>query len=513
MSVSLSVRHVIKFDDTDRTWSVPASLVHEDDKGAEGLTYVIEQRNKLLGLLPEEDKLCDEDDAPAEPNKKKRRQVHNNLELEQVDVQLPEGFGTIAVRSVDKVSQDLQVLLEADCLHKLFGWIKHKRLAFDDPSRPYVKSGKYAKNRQPLQHDDDDEDDEACKGMGKCVVQFSLWLLAQAFCFCRAVSAMDGASSAAAAPADAGAAPQPTPGLVPEADTAAAEPSTTTTTSKAASVVGPDGFSSYMQSCMEAMEGLNGDLNSMSAKPWFWYSGTLVLDVTEYEEVAWTEEEMLGSPWGFTARQTALFDRARGFYHPGDLHANGARIWKNYAKSVYIWHSKKHSAFYCSEKVVLDSCPDMAWEGVKIFCSFQTGDFPGAMGPEMTGGIFVPWWNKEVSQVVQLRNGDGWYKWMGELKMTQMKRKLDEAEAELESLKKQKMLSPNQWLEEGASAEKASPAPAAEKASSSGDVPNVPAPGASSAAEAGQDAAYNDSSAHWASWTDWDNWTPPVPEK
>lgn len=190
MSVSLSVRHVIKFDDTDRTWSVPASLVHEDDKGqkwlqlrstnyrlclllgcsratrnpslkgAEGLTYVIEQRNKLLGLLPEEDKLCDEDDAPAEPNQKKRRQVHNNLELEQVDVQLPEGFGTIAVRSVDKVSQDLQVLLEADCLHKLFGWIKHKRLAFDDPSRPYVKSGKYAKNRQPLQHDDDDEDDE-----------------------------------------------------------------------------------------------------------------------------------------------------------------------------------------------------------------------------------------------------------------------------------------------------------------------------------------------------------------
>ena len=101
MSVSLSVRHVIKYDDTDRDWVVPSSLVHEDDKGqkwlqlrssnyglclllgcshasrnpslkgAEGLTYVIEQRNKLLGLLPEEDKLFGGEAAPADQPKKK----------------------------------------------------------------------------------------------------------------------------------------------------------------------------------------------------------------------------------------------------------------------------------------------------------------------------------------------------------------------------------------------------------------------------------------------------------
>ena len=82
MSVSLSVRHVIKYDDTDRDWVVPSSLVQEDDKGqkwlhlrsigAEGLTYVIEQRNKLLGLLPEEDKLFGGEAAPADQPKKKK---------------------------------------------------------------------------------------------------------------------------------------------------------------------------------------------------------------------------------------------------------------------------------------------------------------------------------------------------------------------------------------------------------------------------------------------------------
>ena len=190
MSVSLSVRHVIKYDDTDRDWVVPSSLVHEDDKGqkwlqlrssnyglclllgcshasrnpslkgAEGLTYVIEQRNKLLGLLPEEDKLFGGEAAPADQPKKKRRQVHNNIEVEHVDIQLPEDFGTIVVRAADKVTSDLQVLLEEASLHKLFGWMKHKRLAFDDPSRVYRKTGKYAKNRQALQRDDDDGDDD-----------------------------------------------------------------------------------------------------------------------------------------------------------------------------------------------------------------------------------------------------------------------------------------------------------------------------------------------------------------
>ena len=128
--------------------------------GAEGLTYVIEQRNKLLGLLPEEDKLFGGEAAPADQPKKKRRQVHNNIEVEHVDIQLPEDFGTIVVRAADKVTSDLQVLLEEASLHKLFGWMKHKRLAFDDPSRVYRKTGKYAKNRQALQRDDDDGDDD-----------------------------------------------------------------------------------------------------------------------------------------------------------------------------------------------------------------------------------------------------------------------------------------------------------------------------------------------------------------
>ena len=32
----------------------------------------------------------------------------------------------------------------------------------------------------------------------------------------------------------------------------------------------------------------------MPAKAWFWYSGTLVLDLVEYVEATWTDAEMLG---------------------------------------------------------------------------------------------------------------------------------------------------------------------------------------------------------------------------
>ena len=60
-------------------------------------------------MLPEEDKLFGGEAAPADQPKQKRRQVHNNIEVEHVDIQLPEDFGTIVVRAADKVTSDLLV--------------------------------------------------------------------------------------------------------------------------------------------------------------------------------------------------------------------------------------------------------------------------------------------------------------------------------------------------------------------------------------------------------------------
>ena len=67
--------------------------------------------------------------------------------------------------------------------------------------------------------------------------------------------------------------------------------------------------------------------------------------------------------------RTRCFDAARGFYHPGDIHANGCRIWKNYdnAKNSFIWYSKKKGTFFCSDRVVLDNVPDWCWDNVELF--------------------------------------------------------------------------------------------------------------------------------------------------
>ena len=48
--------------------------------------------------------------------------------------------------------------------------------------------------------------------------------------------------------------------------------------------------------------------------------------------------------------RTRCFDAARGFYHPGDIHANGCRIWKNYdnAKNSFIWYSKKRAPSFAA---------------------------------------------------------------------------------------------------------------------------------------------------------------------
>ena len=44
----------------------------------------------------------------------------------------------------------------------------------------------------------------------------------------------------------------------------------------------------------------------------------------------------------------------------------------------------------------LDSFPGFACDGVEVSCSFEAAEFPGAMGPEMTGDVYVPWGKEET---------------------------------------------------------------------------------------------------------------------
>ena len=97
-------------------------------------------------------------------------------------------------------------------------------------------------------------------------------------------------------------------------------------------------------------------------------------------------------------------------------------------------------------RMVLDNVPDWCWDNVELFCSFQMATYEGALAPEMSGGIFCPWDNQDVSANLQLRTGDMWYKWMGDLKLTQCKRQLTEVEAELDSFKRQRVHGPAAWL-------------------------------------------------------------------
>ncbi|CAE7501047.1 crt [Symbiodinium natans] len=62
----------------------------------------------------------------------------------------------------------------------------------------------------------------------------------------------------------------------------------------------------YELACLEEMAKLQVSLNSMSARPWFWFSGTLVLDMWEYVEAKWSEEEQLGIVPGFWPLQPAF---------------------------------------------------------------------------------------------------------------------------------------------------------------------------------------------------------------
>ncbi|CAE6969738.1 unnamed protein product [Symbiodinium sp. CCMP2592] len=241
----------------------------------------------------------------------------------------------------------------------------------------------------------------------------------------------------------------------------------------------PMPMSSYVQSCIDANAQLHRELMEMTAKPWFWYSGTLVLDLVEYTESTWTDAEMLGlglGPLIFTSLRAFIyrnrcFEAARGFYHPGDIHANGCRIWKNYdnAKNAFIWYSKRYSTFYCSDRVVLDTVPPQWWENVEVFCSFGVAEFIGQMAPEMSGTVHCPPDDEQPSVNLKLRTGDQWYSWMGDLK----KRKLED-----------EIVTPSASTA-GTPAQSASPAgvPAEAAPRASTDGPPAADPGAPTAAD------------------------------
>ena len=129
---------------------IPPGLVHEDGKWAQlrastyglrklmgcdskisnpslknckGLTWLQNERNKQLQLSPSEDKLFE----GSSTSPKKKRKAAAAEDLEQVEIDLPGGQGSVTIRARKKVNEDAQVLLEGDSLQNALTYMHERR--------------------------------------------------------------------------------------------------------------------------------------------------------------------------------------------------------------------------------------------------------------------------------------------------------------------------------------------------------------------------------------------------
>ena len=100
----------------------------------------------------------------------------------------------------------------------------------------------------------------------------------------------------------------------------------------------------YELACLEEMAKLQVSLNSMSARPWFWFSGTLVLDMWEYVEAKWSEEEQLGIVPGFWPLQPAfglLIKRCVSVSFLQCIQSQGFRFWGSELEVSWCWSPQR----------------------------------------------------------------------------------------------------------------------------------------------------------------------------
>ena len=92
---------------------------------------------------------------------KKKQKAAAVEDLEQVEIDLPGGQGSVTIRVCKKVNEDAQVLLEGDSLQNALTYMREEEIDFAGPTRTYQKTGRFKKPARAAAADGSEEESES----------------------------------------------------------------------------------------------------------------------------------------------------------------------------------------------------------------------------------------------------------------------------------------------------------------------------------------------------------------
>ena len=176
--VTVKKQYQISFE--GKTWTVPAGFLHHEDEeeqfvqmrascaglctllgsskqlrnpslsGSKQLKQLLELRNTKQGLVVAKDTLFEENESAGSPKKKRKREA---AAPEKLDLELPDGSGTLTVKTAKWPREDLQVLMDQKHMELFFKYLKKEEIVFKQDSRKYQKTGHYSKKNEPSESD------------------------------------------------------------------------------------------------------------------------------------------------------------------------------------------------------------------------------------------------------------------------------------------------------------------------------------------------------------------------
>ena len=118
--------------------------------GSKQLKQLLELRNNKQGLVVAKDALFEDKESAGSPKKKRKVEA---TAPEKLELELPDGSGTLSVKAAKWPREDLQVLLDQKHLELFFYFLKKEEIVFKQESRRYQKTGHFAKKNEPSESD------------------------------------------------------------------------------------------------------------------------------------------------------------------------------------------------------------------------------------------------------------------------------------------------------------------------------------------------------------------------
>ena len=131
----------------------PKNVRNPSLNGSKKLKELLELRNSKLGLLVAKDKIFLEQEQTGSP--KKRRKIEAADGDKKLELDLPDGTGSITVKKARLAREDLQVLLQEKHWELLLTFLKSEDIQFQPDSRKYQKTGRYSKKKEATPSESD----------------------------------------------------------------------------------------------------------------------------------------------------------------------------------------------------------------------------------------------------------------------------------------------------------------------------------------------------------------------